>query len=83
MKICTSSNFPLLKTAGEGRPVLDWATRVKVAAGAARGIAYLHEDCEFLLCFFLDLSIWDSTFLDLGLFEYRHTMRNVNCYIIC
>ncbi|XP_050372637.1 proline-rich receptor-like protein kinase PERK9 [Argentina anserina] len=31
---------------GEGRPVLDWAIRVKVAAGAARGIAYLHEDCH-------------------------------------
>ncbi|GJN17736.1 hypothetical protein PR202_gb04831 [Eleusine coracana subsp. coracana] len=25
---------------------LDWRTRVKVAAGAARGIAYLHEDCH-------------------------------------
>ncbi|KAL2349030.1 hypothetical protein Fmac_003030 [Flemingia macrophylla] len=31
---------------GEGQPVLEWANRVKIAAGAARGIAYLHEDCN-------------------------------------
>ncbi|XP_062106364.1 proline-rich receptor-like protein kinase PERK8 [Humulus lupulus] len=31
---------------GEGRPVMSWEMRVKVAAGAARGIAYLHEDCH-------------------------------------
>ncbi|XP_057759870.1 proline-rich receptor-like protein kinase PERK9 [Arachis stenosperma] len=31
---------------GDGRPVLEWANRVKIAAGAARGIAYLHEDCN-------------------------------------
>ncbi|KAF0924220.1 hypothetical protein E2562_008517 [Oryza meyeriana var. granulata] len=31
---------------GHGKPVLDWQARVKIAAGAARGIAYLHEDCH-------------------------------------
>ncbi|KAK9277177.1 hypothetical protein L1049_006716 [Liquidambar formosana] len=31
---------------GKGLPVLDWAKRVKIALGAARGLAYLHEDCH-------------------------------------
>ncbi|XP_062205526.1 proline-rich receptor-like protein kinase PERK8 [Phragmites australis] len=31
---------------GRGVPVLDWPARVKIAAGSARGIAYLHEDCH-------------------------------------
>lgn len=44
----------LILVQGEGRPVLDWATRVKVAAGAARGIAYLHEDCKFPLPNYFD-----------------------------
>ncbi|XP_006643660.1 proline-rich receptor-like protein kinase PERK8 [Oryza brachyantha] len=31
---------------GRGMPVLEWSARVKIAAGSARGIAYLHEDCH-------------------------------------
>ncbi|XP_020591565.1 proline-rich receptor-like protein kinase PERK4 [Phalaenopsis equestris] len=31
---------------GKGLPVMEWSTRLKIAIGSAKGIAYLHEDCH-------------------------------------
>ncbi|EOY29665.1 Proline extensin receptor kinase 1 [Theobroma cacao] len=31
---------------GNGQPVIAWESRLKIAIGSAKGIAYLHEDCS-------------------------------------
>lgn len=58
----TSLIFHSYHFAGEGQPVLDWAIRVKVAAGSARGLAYLHEDCNYL-----HFSFWILMLLDFAI----------------
>ncbi|KAG2699738.1 hypothetical protein I3760_07G204200 [Carya illinoinensis] len=31
---------------GKEQPVIDWAARMKIAIGSAKGLSYLHEDCN-------------------------------------
>lgn len=44
---------------GSGMPVLDWDKRLKIAIGAAKGLAYLHEDCKYIFFSVACVNIFD------------------------
>ncbi|XP_010432413.1 PREDICTED: proline-rich receptor-like protein kinase PERK5 [Camelina sativa] len=74
---------------GKGRPVLEWSTRVKIALGSARGLAYLHEDCHpriihrdikaanILLDFSFETKVADFGLAKLSQDNYTHVSTRV------
>ncbi|PKI71044.1 hypothetical protein CRG98_008625 [Punica granatum] len=38
---------------GKDRPTMSWPIRMRIALGSSKGLAYLHEDCEFFVLYLI------------------------------
>ncbi|PKI71041.1 hypothetical protein CRG98_008622 [Punica granatum] len=55
---------------GKDRPTMSWPIRMRIALGSAKGLAYLHEDCEFFAAnILLDFS-FEAKVADFGLAKF-------------